>query len=123
MPRPRSSTEIRPSMPARKRCPCRKARLFSCVVRAAVLAPPRWGRAARRAGACWRHPPRAQQKEVLVGGGGGGAGGGGGGGGGGGRARRSHGAARHRHHVRGHAEEITILACLLARSRRRTQTL
>ena len=39
MPRPRSRTEMRPSMPARKRCPFLNARLFSYAVRSCGLAP------------------------------------------------------------------------------------
>jgi hypothetical protein len=30
-------------MPARKRCPCLNARLFSYAVRSSVFFPPRWG--------------------------------------------------------------------------------
>jgi hypothetical protein len=43
MPRPRNSTEMRPSMPARKRCPSLKAGLLSYVLRLAVFFPPRCG--------------------------------------------------------------------------------
>jgi hypothetical protein len=43
MPRPRKSTEMRPSMPARKRCPFLNSGLFSKASRSAVLFPPRWG--------------------------------------------------------------------------------
>ena len=43
MPRPRNSTEMRPSMPARKRCPSLKAGLFSYALRFAVFFPPRCG--------------------------------------------------------------------------------
>src|ERR1017187_7443107 len=43
IPRPRNSTEIRPSMPTRKRCPCLNARLRSKVSCSAVFCPPRWG--------------------------------------------------------------------------------
>src|ERR1035437_1652894 len=43
IPRPRNSTEIRPSMPTRKRCPCLNARLRSKVSGSAVFCPPRWG--------------------------------------------------------------------------------
>src|SRR4029077_17324980 len=44
MPRPRNSTEMRPSMPARKRCPSLKAGLFSYALRFTVFFPPRCGR-------------------------------------------------------------------------------
>ncbi len=43
MPRPRNSTEMRPSMPARKRCPFLNSGLFSNASRLAVLFPPRCG--------------------------------------------------------------------------------
>src|SRR2546423_12614949 len=43
MPRPRNSTEMRPSMPARKRCPSLKAGLFSYALRFTVFFPPRCG--------------------------------------------------------------------------------
>src|SRR5207249_6008510 len=43
MPRPRNSTEMRPSMPARKRCPFLKSGLFSYASRLAVLFPPHCG--------------------------------------------------------------------------------
>src|SRR5260221_398084 len=43
MPRPRNRTEMRPSMPARKRCPSLKAGLFSYALRFAVFFPPRCG--------------------------------------------------------------------------------
>src|SRR5207237_1915914 len=43
MPRPRNSTEMRPSMPARKRCPFLKSGLFSYVARAGAFFPPRCG--------------------------------------------------------------------------------
>src|SRR5260370_24845047 len=43
MPRPRNSTEIRPSMPAQKRCPSLKAGLFSYALRFTVFFPPRSG--------------------------------------------------------------------------------
>src|ERR1700745_2460087 len=43
MPRPRNSTEMRPSMPARKRWPCLKSALFSYASRSAVFLPPRCG--------------------------------------------------------------------------------
>ena len=43
MPRPRNSTEMRPSMPARKRCPSLKAGLFSYALRCTVFFPPRCG--------------------------------------------------------------------------------
>src|SRR2546430_15594996 len=44
MPRPRNNTEMRPSMPARKRCPFLKARLFSYASRTRGFFPPRRGR-------------------------------------------------------------------------------
>src|SRR6202022_4474343 len=37
MPRPRNRTEMRPSMPARKRCPALKSALFSYASRSGVL--------------------------------------------------------------------------------------
>src|SRR5213080_2532862 len=43
MPRPRNSTEMRPSMPARKRCPFLKSGLFSYFARVGVFCPPRCG--------------------------------------------------------------------------------
>src|SRR5437773_7026164 len=43
MPRPLNSTEMRPSMPARKRCPFLKAGLFSYASRTRVFFPPRCG--------------------------------------------------------------------------------
>ena len=43
IPRPRNGTEMRPSMPARKRCPFLKAGLFSYALRFAVFFPPRCG--------------------------------------------------------------------------------
>src|SRR6202158_799718 len=43
MPRPRNSTEIRPSMPARKRCPSLKAGLFSYALPFAAFFPPLCG--------------------------------------------------------------------------------
>src|SRR5437899_8002424 len=43
MPRPRNNTEMRPSMPARKRCPFLKARLFSYASHTRVFFPPRCG--------------------------------------------------------------------------------
>src|SRR5438874_2044515 len=43
MPRPRKSTEMRPSMPARKRCPFLNSGLFSSACCGAVLLPPRCG--------------------------------------------------------------------------------
>ena len=43
IPRPRNSTEIRPSMPARKRCPLLNSGLFSNAWRCEVLFPPRCG--------------------------------------------------------------------------------
>src|SRR6202140_238045 len=43
MPRPRNSTEMRPSMPARKRCPSLKAVLLSYALRFTVFFPPRCG--------------------------------------------------------------------------------
>src|SRR2546425_1364511 len=43
MPRPRNNTEMRPSMPARKRCPSLKAGLFSNALRFTVFFPPRCG--------------------------------------------------------------------------------
>ena len=43
MPRPRNRTEMRPSTPARKRCPSLKAGLFSYPLRFAVFFPPRCG--------------------------------------------------------------------------------
>src|SRR5438552_10729041 len=43
MPRPRNNTEMRPSMPARKRCPFLKSGLFSYVARAGAFFPPRCG--------------------------------------------------------------------------------
>ena len=43
MPRPRNSTEMRPSMPARKRWPCLNSALFSHASRSGVFLPPRCG--------------------------------------------------------------------------------
>src|SRR5713226_6677821 len=43
MPRPRNSTEMRPSMPARKRWPALKTALLSYATPRAVLLPPRCG--------------------------------------------------------------------------------
>src|SRR5262250_3208759 len=43
MPRPRHSTEMRPSMPARKRCPSLKGALLSYASRAGAFLPPRCG--------------------------------------------------------------------------------
>src|SRR5882672_815780 len=43
MPRPRNNTEMRPSMPARKRWPSLNSRLFSYASRSGVLVPPRCG--------------------------------------------------------------------------------
>src|SRR5204862_357399 len=43
MPRPRNSTEMRPSMPARKRCLFLKSGLFSYFARVGVFCPPRCG--------------------------------------------------------------------------------
>ena len=43
MPRPRKSTEMRPSMPARNRCPLLKAGLFSSAFRSVVRWPPDCG--------------------------------------------------------------------------------
>src|SRR5262249_12946035 len=43
MPRPRDSTEMRPSIPARKRWPCLNGALFSCAARSGSFLPPRCG--------------------------------------------------------------------------------
>src|SRR6266567_5989340 len=43
MPRPRNSTEIRPSIPARKRWPFLNGALFSYASRSGALPPPRFG--------------------------------------------------------------------------------
>ena len=43
MPRPRDSTEMRPSMPARKRWPFLNGALFSCASRSGAFLPPRCG--------------------------------------------------------------------------------
>src|SRR6266849_1157468 len=43
MPRPRNRTEMRPSMPARKRWPSLKSAVFSYASRSAVFLPPRCG--------------------------------------------------------------------------------
>src|SRR5215468_3478306 len=43
MPRPRASTEMRPSMPARKRWPFLNAALFSNASRSGAFLPPRCG--------------------------------------------------------------------------------
>src|SRR5260370_19700204 len=43
MPRPRNNTEMRPSMPARKRWPFLNSELFSYASRSGALAPPRCG--------------------------------------------------------------------------------
>ena len=43
MPRPRKSTDMRPSMPARKRCPFLNSGLFSSASRLELLFPPHCG--------------------------------------------------------------------------------
>ena len=48
------ATEMRLSMPARKRCPFLKAGLFSMAARSGVFFPPRWGIQMSSTPACWQ---------------------------------------------------------------------
>src|SRR5437879_5649352 len=58
MPRPRNSTEMRPSMPARKRCPFLKSDLFSYASRLAVFFPPHCGMHTTLTPSCLRSEER-----------------------------------------------------------------